>query len=124
MQTSYFSRHKTEHFDNPVSIALLSPPGVNQYEKLAPSKQLLVAWKIHKISEAEYIRRYAEETLFKLDPAIVYRELGEDAVLLCWEGAGKFCHRRLVAEWFETNLGVSVPEFGRAKERSLSCYWD
>jgi len=38
--------------------------------------------------------------------------LGEDAILLCWENSGVFCHRRLVAEWFEEELGVSVPEVG------------
>jgi hypothetical protein len=26
------------------------------------------------------------------------------------EGAGQFCHRRLVAEWLEEHLGVVIPE--------------
>jgi hypothetical protein len=64
------------------------------------------------IDEDEYTQRYRAEVLSKLDPARVYSDLGEDAVLLCWERPGAFCHRRLVAEWFEENLGVLVPEVG------------
>ena len=48
--------------------------------------------------------------LSKLDPATVYADLGEDAVLLCWEeNSGAFCHRRRVAEWLGETLGVLVP---------------
>ena len=39
-----------------------------------------------------------------------YHELGEDAVLLCYEEPGQFWHRRLVAEWFKLKLGVTVSE--------------
>lgn len=35
---------------------------------------------------------------------------GPDVVLLCYEKPGQFCHRRLVAEWFEQELGLVVPE--------------
>lgn len=31
-------------------------------------------------------------------------------VPVCWEAPGEFCHRRLVAAWLETALGVTVPE--------------
>jgi uncharacterized protein (DUF488 family) len=64
------------------------------------------------IDEEEYTRSFWAEVLSKLDHARVYADLGEDAVLLCWERPSAFCHRRLVAEWFEDKLGVSVPEVG------------
>jgi uncharacterized protein (DUF488 family) len=48
--------------------------------------------------------------LDKLDPQKVFDDLGEDAILLCWEAPCQFCHRRLVAEWLEKHLGVNVPE--------------
>jgi uncharacterized protein YeaO (DUF488 family) len=82
------------------------------YEPLAPSWRLVQAAKSGAVDEDEYIRRYQEEVLSKLDPGRVFAELGEDAILLCWENSGAFCHRRLVAEWLEENLGVSVPEVG------------
>ncbi len=77
------------------------------YKKLAPS------WALVKIEdEKEYVRRYKYEVLDRLDPAQVLKELGEDAVLLCWEKPGEFCHRRIVAEWLEGELGIEVPELG------------
>jgi len=77
------------------------------YKKLAPS------WALVKVEdEKEYVRRYKYEVLDRLDPAQVLKELGEDAVLLCWEKPGEFCHRRIVAEWLEGELGIEVPELG------------
>ena len=97
-----------------VAISRTQPRGWTgrAYEPLAPSWRLLAAAKSGAIDEGEYTRRYRAEVLSKLDPATVRADLGEDVVLLCWENSGAFCHRRLVAEWFEENLGVSVPEMG------------
>ena len=75
----------------------------------APSRALI---RLAKLSEAEYTRRYNEEVLSKLDAEEVYDEQGKDAILLCWEIPGTFCHRRLVAGWLEEALGISVPERG------------
>lgn len=50
--------------------------------------------------------------LDSLDPAKVLQDLGEDAILLCREKAGEFCHRRLVTAWLEESLGIEVPEWG------------
>lgn len=69
------------------------------------------------IDEDEYTRLYQEEVLSKLDPGEVYAELGDDAILLCWERPGAFCHRQLVAGWFEEKLGASVPELGAGGAR-------
>jgi len=40
----------------------------------------------------------------------VYEELGENAVLLCWEKDG-FCHRHLVADWLQEKLGIEIKEY-------------
>ena len=112
MQTSNFSRSGSD--PRAVAISRSQPRGWTGrvYERLAPSWRLLTAAKSGAINEDEYIRCYRAEVLSKLDPARVYADLGEDAVLLCWENSGAFCHRRLVAEWFEEELGVLVPEVG------------
>jgi hypothetical protein len=34
----------------------------------------------------------------------VLRDLGDDAVLLCYEKPGQFCHRHLVAQWLKVDL--------------------
>lgn len=75
------------------------------YKRLAPSWAL-----VHVKDREEYTRRYRREVLAKLDPWQVYQDLGPDAILLCWEAPGEFCHRRLVAEWLEEHLGIQVPE--------------
>ena len=47
----------------------------------------------------------------KLNPREVYNELGEDAVILCWEAPDKFCHRHIVAEWLSYSLGIDIEEY-------------
>jgi hypothetical protein len=107
MQTSNFW-HFTGEPDDPrlVSIALWAPgwyKGRRRYPALAPRRNML------KLDEATYRVEY-RKILDKLDPQEVFEDLGENAIMLCWEPPGKFCHRRLVAEWLEENLGVRVPE--------------
>jgi hypothetical protein len=88
-----------------VSIAFHSPKAYHgrSYRALAPRQKML------KMDEATYRVEY-QKILDKLNPRKVFADLGEDAILLCWEPPGKFCHRRLVAEWLEKHLEVSVPE--------------
>lgn len=89
-----------------VSIALFAPWAYQgrRYPALAPRREMLT------MDEATYRVEY-QKILDNLDPRKVFEDLGEDAILLCWEGSGEFCHRRLVAEWLEEHLGVMVPEF-------------
>jgi uncharacterized protein (DUF488 family) len=65
-----------------------------------------------KMDEATYRKEY-QKILDSLDPAKVGKDLGPDAIMLCWERPGEFCHRRLVAEWLSKHLGQSVPEFDK-----------
>ena len=108
MNTSYFA--KSHKDPNAVSIALSSPAWYHgkEYKKLAPTWAMLNKCKEGK-NEAEYIVKY-KEILDKLGARQVYDELGEDAVLLCWEAPNRFCHRKLVVEWFQEKLGVGVTE--------------
>jgi hypothetical protein len=91
-----------------------TPAGFRVYRALAPGP-----W-FKSVSEQEYRKRYAQQ-LAALDPQRTHDELvalagGEEPVLLCWERkadleAGRvFCHRRIVAEWLGTTLGMNVPE--------------
>lgn len=56
-----------------------------------------------------YIREYWDQVLSKLDPETVYREL-DNSILLCYEPNTEFCHRHIVAAWFELLLEVNVSE--------------
>ena len=85
------------------------------YSKLAPKKDFWKVWydNIGVLSELEnnryYIEKYWEEVLSKLDPTDVYNELN-NSILLCYESSDEFCHRYVVAAWFELFLGVKVSE--------------
>jgi len=110
MKTSYFAKIRNLYGANLVSIALKTPPGFKGtvYTKLAPTYDLLIKWKNGNMTEEEYIKEY-KLILNKLDPHKVYRQLGEDAILLCYEKSGDFCHRHIVAKWFN-NAGYNVEE--------------
>lgn len=85
------------------------------YSKLAPKLSFWKIWydNIGKIPEEEnnryYIEEYFNQVLSKLNSDEVYRELDE-STLLCYESNEEFCHRHIVAAWFEICLGISVPE--------------
>lgn len=83
MKTSNFSSYKG---NRGVSIAGKSPYGFSgrEYKKLAPSYSI---WKEYHDSKdfKRYTERYYNEILLNLNPQEVYDELGDDAVLLCYE---------------------------------------
>ena len=109
MQTSYFGNMHNE--GNYISIARRNPDWFEGRTmiKLAPDWSLIKAGYSRKKFEYEYRKRILE----KLDPAKVYEELGEDAILLCWEKPQDFCHREVVADWLEENIeGLEITETG------------
>lgn len=118
MQTSNFA----SDWDNPnaVSIARWPPRGWHGaiYMALAPPDWLVD--ERDNLSHDDYVRHYYKHVLNRLDPKIVYTELGEDAVLLCYEPPEDFCHRRIVADWLFVALGHDIPEIGKKNERSIS----
>jgi hypothetical protein len=108
MMTSNFAMHNIMKFQNAVSIARSSRLfNVRRYPQYLAGI----------LNEMEYAIEYKREVLDKLDPVKVFQELGSDAVLLCWEPPGKFCHRRLVAVWLEEALGIEVPEYVLSQSR-------
>ena len=107
MKTSYFSKYKDA---DGISICANKPYWFSGkvYPDLYPKWSFLSQYKIDG-NEDRYEKEYYAQVLNKLDPQKVYDDL-KDSVLLCYEKSGKFCHRRLVAEWIENELGVEVPE--------------
>lgn len=60
----------------------------------------------------DYVEKFYTKVLKPLNPQEVYKNLGENAVLLCFEKPTQFCHRHLVGAWLEMNLGIKVDEYG------------
>jgi len=109
MNTSYFAIQSKN--PNAVSIAGKAPEWFTgkEYKLLAPKYWFFKKYKDDGDKEF-YTEQYNIEVLNKLDPKKVYNDLGENAILLCWEKPSEFCHRRLVAEWLEKNLNIKVKE--------------
>jgi len=109
MKTSCYRKHGNH--PNAVSIAGRAPEAYKgrEYKKLAPKVWFFKKYKLDG-DEAFYKYFFYEEVLGVLDPRKVYEELGEDAILLCWENPGEFCHRRLVAQWLEEALDITIDE--------------
>ena len=112
MKTSYFANRNAVADSNAVAICRGVPRWFKGrvYDPLRPSWKLVEEAKSGAIPHDEYEQRYRAEILARLDPAVVRRELGDDAILLCWERPGEPCHRRIVARWLEEALGIDVPE--------------
>ena len=113
IKTSYFNSRKLKniHFDDIFSIALYQPLGFkfNQYLQLAPKRWFLEKYK--KDNDCQFfIDHYYNEVLDNLNPEQVYEDIGPSGVMVCWEGSDKFCHRHIVAEWLENQLGIKVKE--------------
>ena len=123
MKTGYFAKYgsypKGTGYDY-ISIARYNKFWKGgEYKKLAPPPELL------SISDKEaYEQAYREHVLAKLDPKTVYDELGENAVLLCYEKfedclSGKtFCHRHIVAAWLKETLHIEVKELEYENKQS------
>ena len=100
-----------------ISIARWAPkkiaPYITEYPALSPG------WWYKSVPKEEYIARYQSEILAKLNPQKVWYDLhelvrGYEPILMCWEKGpligNNFCHRTLVAKWFEETLGEKVTE--------------
>ena len=114
MYTSYFGNYR--NIVNAVAITG-KPPAFfhgSHYPKLGPHESFLMDYKYGRIDDKEYIELYTKLVLDPLSPEETYKELvdtyGENVTLCCYEKPPKFCHRAIVAIWFETNLGILVPE--------------
>ena len=85
--------------------------------ELAPKKDMWDEWHSNKnkIDEIEnnrfYIREYIKRNLINLNVKEMYYRLN-GYTLLCLEKNNEFCHRHIVAAWFEDELGITVPEIG------------
>ena len=112
--TSYFANLKKVYAANiaPIGIARFSPKYFygNNLLTLAPRADML------SMEQDRYDREY-KKILSQLNPHVIYKRIeeiaeGRDVALLCYEKFGEHCHRHLVAEWLNKELGLDITEFG------------
>ena len=83
-------------------------------------KQVAPTYALFNISDAPdevYNARFRNEVLSKVDARQFVQQLqlitgGRDVALCCYEKPGDKCHRHLVGQWLEEQLGIKVIEFG------------
>ena len=62
-----------------------------------------------------YTNIYRDTVLSNLNSTNVVEKLGDNAVMLCYEKPGDFCHRHLIADWISKNAGITVEEVDFSK---------
>jgi hypothetical protein len=114
LKTSYFGKYSKLDSRCCISISQGQPKWI---ESIKTFKKLAPTWAMVKMEdEKDYVSAFNKH-LSKLDPNAVYEELqslvpqGEEAIIMCFEKPSDFCHRHIVAKWFENNLGIKIKEF-------------
>ena len=123
--TSYFGNLKKLEKANIMAIGItLYPPrwfyGPN-LKDVAPTHAL---FSISDAPDEVYNPRFFDEVLSKVDPKefverIEMMSKGKDVALCCYEKPNEKCHRFLVAEWLEKNIGIEVKEFGLSQNPKI-----
>ena len=123
LYTSYFAMTKkllNAGFDNLVAISGYVPEFYSKQMEtdnrlkrcleLAPKKDWWFDWKNGKISNDQFKELYYKTVLEKIDIENLLKKLGDNAVLICYEKPGDFCHRHLFAEYLKEKIGLEVVE--------------
>ncbi|HEX5939396.1 MAG TPA: DUF488 domain-containing protein [Dehalococcoidia bacterium] len=72
---------------------------------LAPTEELLSAYRGKEIEWADYERRFLELLTERSVHTALDKQMFEGSVLLCSEAEPEHCHRRLVAEYLKARWG-------------------
>ena len=122
--TSYYSmiKHLPKNII-PISIARKPPIGYKglEYKILAPNKKMLYKWKFKVKGEEDKYKNndyYTEEynkqinslSFFNVFNDLLNLGQGKDLALICYEKPNCFCHRHLIANWFN-NYNITIKEY-------------
>ena len=117
----YTSNYKTMEHSDFKTISISKDKGEDAgykgdvFLELAPKRDFFKKWKANKgiIPDIDnnkyYIEEFYNKVLKELDPKETYKKL-DGLILLCYEDNMDFCHRHIVAGWFELLLGVDIKE--------------
>lgn len=132
MKTSYFAKVSdllNNEYNNLIAVSGYIPNFYKEQMKndirlhrcleLSPKKEWFFDWKQGKFDNNKYIELYYETVLNKLNVEEMYEKLGSDAILLCYEKPGEFCHRHLIAQWFNENLKLNINEINFEKNINI-----
>lgn len=113
IKTSYYSKLRSIPEQDKTNIISISRKSINNtgrpFPELMPTSKLLWDYKQGVVNQEGYTEQYNAQ-LALLDPHKIAEEIGDNAILLCFEGPSKFCHRHLVAAWLNKH-GYNVTEY-------------
>ena len=86
-----------------------------EYKSLVPNWKLFENLNKKKITEVQFVNIFKNQ-LFSLNANTVYEDLkslvaGFEPIIMTSVSKKKFCHRHIVAEWLENELGIVIEEF-------------
>jgi hypothetical protein len=109
--TSNYSRHGSSR--SAIGISYKRPQyfsGAMMFI-LAPNRDDVIAIRNQQIDQREYTKRYIETLKSRqLNPQYIIDLIPNNAILLCFEPPGEFCHRRVLAEWLRLHTGINIEE--------------
>lgn len=117
--TSYFAQQKALKAVGYyiISIARYNPRYLScaSYKALAPSPGLLHDWRTYHDKE-HYTEVFNHFLHHFCNAEQVLQDLlrysgGQPIALCCYERSTDFCHRHLVADWMNKELGIQIEEF-------------
>ena len=77
--------------------------------ELAPKKEWFFKWKNGEFDNEKFVELYRETVLEKIDLEMI-KNLKDDAVLICYEKPGDFCHRHVLADYLKEKFNIEVEE--------------
>lgn len=87
-------------------------------KQLYPGFELVNKIKSGEIDQEQYTREYlsklSEELVVRLDSleTLLLERDNKELVLFCWESPEKFCHRHILADYFNSHaLGTKMKEY-------------
>lgn len=111
--TCYWGQYKALKKKGIVPVGISVSPPTWARENCMHNKKLAPTYNMLKLQRAEYVPKF-KNILAKLNPEAEYQALlemgeGNDVAILCFEKPTDFCHRHMVAEWFNENLQLEIP---------------
>jgi hypothetical protein len=91
---------------------------VRKASYLYPSWETVDAYKSGDLPWGDFARVYVRDVLSKPGPHKAAMELSPNAILLCWEGPDKSCHRHIIASL--RGAGVPCVELGSKDDPAVN----
>lgn len=118
IQTSNYSRKGSDPLAIGISATVPKWYNGQRLDCLAPTWQLVEDIHEGRLTQEQYDAAYLGLLLKRgLTGQKIIDMLPEECFLLCYESPKDHCHRRILADWIQTETGVEIPEWKNPAEQ-------